>query len=82
MKGATLDVAGDRATIKGATTVPPMSRPYLCRATTAVLVAVTVVSGGMLLLGDRFGVTPGYALRPSSELSSRVATCVAEENGD
>ena len=54
--------------------------PCIRRATTSVLLAVSLVSGGILLLGDRFDVTPSYALTPSARLSPRLAACVADEN--
>lgn len=59
---------------------PYLRRPYLRRTTTSVLVAVALVSGGILLLGDRFHVTPGYALTERSPGPARIAACVAEEN--
>ena len=59
---------------------PDLRRPYLRRTTTSVLVAVALVSGGILLLGDRFHVTPGYALTERSPVPARIAACVAEEN--
>jgi hypothetical protein len=45
-----------------------------------VLVAVALVSGGILLLGDRFDVTPRYALTQPARVSARMAACVAEES--
>jgi hypothetical protein len=60
--------------------MPPTCHPYLRRTTTSVLVAVALVSGGILLLGDRFRVTPGFALTQRSPIAARIAACVAEEN--
>lgn len=60
--------------------MPPNCHPHIRRATTSVLVAVALVSGGILLLGDRFDVTPSYALGPSARVSVQMAACVAEEN--
>jgi len=60
--------------------MPPNCHPYLRRTTTSVLVAVALVSGGILLLGDRFDVTPGYALTQPVRVSARIAGCVADEN--
>ena len=59
----------------------PKCHPYLRRTTTSVMVAVALVSGGILLLGDRFHESPGYALTPPVPVSpARIAACVAEEN--
>lgn len=58
----------------------PPNHPYLRRTTTSVLVAVALVSGAILLLGDRFDVTPGYAMTQPARASARIAACVAEEN--
>jgi hypothetical protein len=60
--------------------MPPTCHPYLRRTTTSVLLAVALVSGGILLLGDRFRVTPGFALTQRSPIAARIAACVAEEN--
>ena len=60
--------------------MPPTCHPYLRRTTTSVLLAVALVSGGILLLGDRFHETPGYALTQRSAIAARIAACVAEEN--
>jgi hypothetical protein len=60
--------------------MPSKCSAYLRRATTSVLVAVALVSGGILLVGDRFDVAPGYALTESTRLSTRIAACVADEN--
>lgn len=60
--------------------MPPTSHPYLRRATTSVLVAVALISGAILLLGDRFEVTPSYALTQPARAGARMAACVAEEN--
>ena len=58
----------------------PPSHPCLRRATTSVLVAVALISGAMLLLGDRFEATPGYALTQPVRAEARIAACVADEN--
>jgi hypothetical protein len=54
--------------------------PYIRRATTAVLVAVALLGGAILLLGDRFDAAPGYALTHPVRLEARMAACVAEES--
>src|SRR5213593_3822818 len=62
---------------------PPMSTSHPClrRATTSVLVAVALISGAMLLLGDRFDAAPGYALtQPIGVVEAHIAACVAEES--
>ena len=58
----------------------PTSRPHLRRATSAVLVIVALVSGGVLLLGDRFAAAPTSALTQPIRTSARIAACVADEN--
>ena len=60
--------------------MPPTFHPYLRRTTTSVLLAVALVSGGILLLGDRFHETPGYALTQRSAIAARIGACVADEN--
>jgi hypothetical protein len=50
------------------------------RATTTVLLAVAIISGGVLLLGDRFASRPAHALTHPVRVSARIAACVAEEN--
>ena len=54
--------------------------PSRRRAMTSVLVAVGLVSGAILLLGDRFEATPGYALTRPARVDARIAACVAEES--
>ncbi|HKY76180.1 MAG TPA: hypothetical protein VJS45_08575 [Acidimicrobiia bacterium] len=54
--------------------------PRLRRAMTSVLVAVGVISGAVLLLGDRFDATPGYALTRATRFHAHIAACVAEES--
>ncbi|MEW6471934.1 MAG: hypothetical protein AB1679_06665 [Actinomycetota bacterium] len=60
--------------------MPPTCHPCLRRATTSVLVAVALVSGGILLLGDRFDAPSSYALTQPARISTPMAACVAEEN--
>jgi hypothetical protein len=47
---------------------------------TCVLVAVGLISGAILLLGDRFEAGPGYALTRPARADSGIAACVAEES--
>lgn len=54
--------------------------PYIGRATTSVLIAVALIGGAILLLGDRFDAVPGYALTQSVRVEARMAACVAEES--
>jgi hypothetical protein len=59
--------------------------PYIRRATTSVLVAVGLLGGTILLLGDRFDTVPGYALSgytltQPTPMEGQVAACVAEES--
>src|SRR5687767_3253007 len=55
--------------------------PYIRRATTSVLIAVALIGGAILLLGDRFDAVPGYALtQPVVRVEARMAACVAEES--
>jgi hypothetical protein len=54
--------------------------PYLRRATTSVLLAVGLISGAILLLGDRFDAAPGYALTQSARINAHIAACVSEES--
>ena len=56
------------------------SHPYLRRATTAVLVGVAMISGAILLLGDRFDTARGYALGPPAHVEAHIAACVADES--
>ena len=56
------------------------SHPCLRRATTSVLVAVALVSGAILALGDRFGSSRGYALSQPAHAEARIAACVADES--
>jgi hypothetical protein len=58
--------------------MPPSPHPYLGRAT--VLVAAALVSGGVLLLGDRFDAAPSYAQGGPTPVPARIAACVADEN--
>jgi hypothetical protein len=55
--------------------------PYVRRATTPVLVAAALISGAILLLGDRFEPVPGYALARLARIDEQhIAACVAEES--
>ena len=54
--------------------------PYLRRATTSVLLAVALIGGAILLIGDRFGAAPGYALTQPALMEGQLAACVAEES--
>jgi len=57
--------------------------PYLRRTTTPVLVAVALVSGAVLLLGDRFDAARGDVLGqavPAVAPEARIAACVADES--
>src|SRR5258708_12278519 len=56
------------------------SHPCLRRATTSVLVAVALVSGAILLLGDRFDQARGYALGQPVHPEAHIAACVADES--
>jgi hypothetical protein len=58
----------------------PNCHHYLHRATTSVLVAVALISGAILLLGDRFDAVPGYALTQPVRVDAPMAACVAEES--
>jgi hypothetical protein len=50
-------------------------------ATTAVLVAVAIISGAILLLGERFEAAPGYhTLTRRNPVDARIVACVAEED--
>jgi hypothetical protein len=60
--------------------MPPKCQSYRRRTTTYVLVAVALVSGGVLLLGDSFGATPSYPQNRAARVSVRIAACVADEN--
>jgi hypothetical protein len=56
------------------------SHPSLHRAKTSVMAAVALISGGVLLLGDRFDpAAPGAAIRHASNSTVRIAACVADE---
>ena len=51
------------------------------RAMTSVLVAVGLICGGVLLLGDRFDARPGDSLlTQAARVEVHIAACVAEEN--
>jgi hypothetical protein len=54
--------------------------PGLRRAIGFVLAAVALISGSMLLLGDRFESAPGAALTQPVRAEAHVAACVADEN--
>lgn len=56
------------------------SRPGLRRATTSVLVAVALIGGSILLLGDRFGAAGGGDLAQPVHVDARIAACVADES--
>ena len=60
--------------------MPPTCHPYIRRATTSVLVAVALVSGAILLLGDRFDGAAGYALTQPAQVTANIAACVADES--
>jgi hypothetical protein len=59
-----------------------MPTPPQClrRATTPVLVAVALISGAILVLGDRFDRTAGYAVTQPIRFEARIAACVADES--
>lgn len=58
-----------------------MTSPHcLRRATTAVLVAVAVISGATLLLGGNFQAGASRPLTQTVQPRAPVAACVAEEN--
>jgi hypothetical protein len=46
----------------------------------SVLVAVGLISGAVLLLGDRFDDSRSYALTRATRMQAQVAACVAEES--
>lgn len=58
--------------------------PCLRRATTSVLVAVALISGAILLVGDQFGSALNSAgnsvLTQPARASGEIAACVAEES--
>jgi len=54
--------------------------PHLRRAMTSVLVAVGLISGAVLLLGEGFDRPGGYALTRATRLQDDIAACVAEES--
>ena len=56
------------------------SHPYLRRATTSVLVAVALVGGAILLLGDSFDPARGDVLTQPVHVEARIAACVADES--
>jgi hypothetical protein len=58
----------------------PSNAPYPRRATLFVLTAVTLASGGIMLLGDRMNEAPRYALTPAGRLAPPVGACLAEES--
>lgn len=58
----------------------PTCHPYLRRATTSVLVAVALIGGAILLLGDRFDAVPGYALTQPASIEAEMAACVTDES--
>jgi hypothetical protein len=47
---------------------------------TSVLVAVGVIGGAMLMLGDRFESAPRYVLTQPARTDAGIAACVAEES--
>ena len=55
---------------------------HLCLrpATTSVLMAVALISGAILLVGDRFGSAPSSVLTQPVRSDGRIAACVAEED--
>ena len=50
------------------------------RATAPVLVAVALLSGAIVLLGDHFDSASGYVLTKPVRTQARMAACVAEES--
>lgn len=60
--------------------MPPTFHPSVRRATTSVLLAVALISGAILLLGDRFDPVAGHALTQPVRVEANVAACVAEES--
>lgn len=60
--------------------MPSASRPCLRRATTSVLVAVALVSGAVLLLGDRFDAAAGYGVSQPIGAQAHIGACVADES--
>jgi hypothetical protein len=56
------------------------SQSSLRRADAAVLVAVTVMSGAVLLLGDRFEPAGGSTVTQPVHGQGRIAACVADES--
>ncbi|HZQ76309.1 MAG TPA: hypothetical protein VFE55_03195 [Acidimicrobiia bacterium] len=56
------------------------SRSALRRATSSVLVAVALIGGSILLLGDRFGAAGGGDLAQPVHVEARIAACVADES--
>jgi hypothetical protein len=56
------------------------SHPCLRPATTSVLAAVALISGAILLVGDRFGSARSYVLTQPVRSEGRIAACVAEED--
>src|SRR5437763_14002945 len=56
------------------------SHPYLRRTTTSVLAAVALISGAILLLGDRFDAARGDVVGRTVQSEARIAACVADES--
>src|SRR5438067_2074174 len=56
------------------------SHPYLRRTTTSVLAAVALISGAILLLGDRFDAARGDVVGQTVQPEARIAACVADES--
>ncbi|HEV3365304.1 MAG TPA: hypothetical protein VG795_14390 [Acidimicrobiia bacterium] len=55
--------------------------PPVRGATTAVLVAVALISGAILLLGDRFeAASDHHTLTRRNPIDAGIAACVAEES--
>src|SRR5687768_15415498 len=54
------------------------SHPCLRPATTSVLAAVALISGVILLVGDRFGSARSSVLTQPVRSDGRIAACVAE----
>jgi len=54
--------------------------PHFRWAMTSVLVAVGLISGAILLLGDRFDTPSGYALTQPARTDAHIAACVADES--
>ena len=57
--------------------MPPTFQPHWRRATTSVLAVVALMSGSVVLLGDRFDAMPGHALSQPAHVEAPAGACVA-----